>query len=371
MPVLFTTLLFDARQHCDRLLAAAGALPGGVPAVAAAHFAAMRDRLVRFRQVIEDWLGDPDCQRPELAKHSYIEYKRISEFVQAFEERTLLVLGRFSPADEVATKLLARICMELGFPYKPPLCSTLSAQYFWADPGMDVVFIPPCESSHLLGLADLYHELAHFVMHRERQNLMVRMEQLVDEHFAQAQIDARRKNWPRGSVDALEGFRKDWRRSWLLEFACDVFATFCAGSAYGWCNVRLCSNLSEDIVASSHSHPADEARARIIDSVLRKLGFAAEADGVKSAWHELVKLTGKTAPQQFDLAYPPALLASIVEYLVAALPPLGVKPHTTASSGVHVTGLLNDAWQRFLASPTDYAAWEAEAAGSLQDDVAA
>lgn len=259
---LLGALLFDARERCRHLVAEAEQVAARLPPLAGEHLSSMRHRLDRFRELLDALIASPDVQHPELARHIYFAYKRITEFLQAFEERTLLVAGRFTEADLVATRLVLRICEEIGFPYRAPLCSTVSAQYYWADPGMDIVFVTPCAHAHLLGLPDIYHELGHFLLHRERRRILVALERIVDDYFNTAVQDANRRNWPRGSIEALEGSRKDWKRSWLLEFACDMFAAFCAGPAYGWCNVRLCTNLSENVVAGSHSHPADAARAR-------------------------------------------------------------------------------------------------------------
>jgi hypothetical protein len=174
---------------------------------------------------------------------------------------------------------------------------------------------------------------------------------------------------PRGSIESLEGFRKDWLRAWLLEFACDIFATYCVGPAYGWCNVRLCAKQSPDIVADSRSHPADEARTRTIDKTLLAAGYSSEAAEIRSAWDELVTLTGKLPPQQFELAYLPSLLDAVVKHIMTNLAHLGIRPHVQSkdSDVSHMTSLLNEAWRRFRAGPTDYPSWEATQAARLRD----
>src|SRR5438552_549298 len=56
--------------------------------------------------------------------------------------------------------------------------------------------------------------------------------------------------------------------------------------------------------AGASTHPADAARATGIDLMLRRIGFAQQADEVQAEWSELVGLTAQSKPQGFDMAYP-------------------------------------------------------------------
>lgn len=63
--------------------------------------------------------------------------------------------------------------------------------------------------------------------------------------------EAQQKNWPNPSIARIEAHRHLWKRNWFLEFASDMVAAYCAGPAYGSSNVRLCMNLSADLLVTA------------------------------------------------------------------------------------------------------------------------
>jgi len=117
------------------------------------------------------------------------------------EDSSLLILKRCSPEDRFFSALLQQICGEVGYKDFPPLCSALSFQYFQALMGMDSIMTPQTQASELLALPDHYHELAHFVLFRQRAEFEVPLLGLIHRFFA----DAIRK------YDGVISFRADKR----------------------------------------------------------------------------------------------------------------------------------------------------------------
>ena len=131
---------------------------------------------------------------PKLEPNFFREFKRISELIVSIEDTSLLILKRCSQEDRFLTSLLAQICREVGYKDSPPLCGALSFQYFQALMETDIIMTPQGQASELLALPDLYHELAHFVVYRERPVLEVPVLAIIHKYFA----DAVRKGPPAG-----------------------------------------------------------------------------------------------------------------------------------------------------------------------------
>ncbi len=204
MASLLHQLLHDVGQRCSYLISELDRVKANLPPEAHAYRDKMAALLQWAARHVSTLLNDPGIQNPHFARNYYYDYKRLAELVQAMEEGPVLALGRYSAEDRMVTMVVQRICDETGYPYDKPLCSAMSAQYYWALTGMDLIFVPCSEPLHLLGLADLYHELAHFVLYRKANSLILPFERIVDQHFDQAVREARQKGWPSRSLDALQ-----------------------------------------------------------------------------------------------------------------------------------------------------------------------
>jgi hypothetical protein len=343
-------------------------LESGLPKEATAYASGLRTRLVeRGLNHVRRLLLDPDLEHPSLAKQFFIEYKRLAELIQLVEENSLLALKRFNLDDRFASALLARICQESGVSGETPLCSTTSPQYYFTLPLLNVVFVPCTETSRLLGLADLFHELGHLVAARHRHALVDSLLGLVDSELDELVRQARQSSWPDALIKALGSARDRWRGPWLVEVVSDLVATYLAGPAYGWSNIRLCGAMSPDLFGDQSSHPADSARAYGIGALLRRLGFDIEADAIDQQWRELVDLAGDTEPPTFRLSYPQQLIEKLAQASVDTCGALGLVPYGKLSTGSQtVAALLNEAWTRFRDDPAAYPTWEHRELGILR-----
>ncbi len=180
--------------------------------------------------------------------------------------------------------------------------------------------------------------------------------------------EARQNGWPPRSLDALAEYREHWKRSWYLEFASDVLATYWAGPAYGWANVRLCTNMSSDLFSIDAEHPSDDARAKAVERMLRKMGCDALAGRIDVKWNELLALAGQVTPQEYALAYPAKLMDDLIDFLFAEYQQAGLIMWRgqTAAGGMQVTELLNVAWEEFEVRPETFAAFERQKVEELK-----
>jgi hypothetical protein len=284
------------------------------------------------------------------------------------ENLPLLVLRRFTKQDQTVTALMAAICREVGFPHVAPICSSISSQYYWTVADMDLVFVPCLEPDHLLGLPDGYHELGHILLFRDKKRLEYPALAIVDRWYDKTVARGKQLNWPEPSLDEVEGFRHQWRRSWLLEFGADLIATYLVGPAFGWCNIRTSTNLGGEIFSGSESHPADDARASAIGLMLQQIGCGEACEAIKQRWGELVALSNESQPDRYELAYPGKLLNELTEFFRAACVDLGLRQYADdAGSAAPVTTAINQAWNVFRGDPDAFGDHEQSLLASLMD----
>src|SRR5262249_3303874 len=268
MALVLHQLLYDLQKRCAHLLAELGSLPPGLAPDAVTYRDQMVTRLSRTGALIDAMLADPGLQDPQLVRNYFHDYKRLTEQLHYVEAGPVLALKHFGGEGLAMTRVVARVCNEVNFPYRAPLCAALSSHYYWALPRMDLVFVPCAEPFHLLALADLYHELAHFLLERDLVQLVRPLLRLIDKFFDKLVKEARQKGWPAESVARFAERRRKWKRTWYSEFAADMLAAYWAGPAFGWSNLRLCTNLGVELFEGADSHPADAARHAGVQAML-------------------------------------------------------------------------------------------------------
>src|SRR5579883_613417 len=307
---------------------------------------------------IDSVLADPDIGRAEFAKNFYHTYKRLSELAQAVDEGPLFALSRFREEDRFLTRVLDAMCQEIAVPYAVPICAAMSSQYYCAMTGMDLVLVPHTEAAHLLGWADLYHELAHFVLARNRSALLSPLKKLVNDHFQTSINAAIREGWTSRALEELAAYRTLWLGDWIVEFASDWFATFAAGLSFAWSNLRLCARMSTDVFGTARTHPADAARTQAILAMLTLVAGSQRCGQVEARWNELLGTIGALEPQHFHIAYPQPLLRGLAAEAKRLFESSGLRLYNPGSKPI--AGLLDQAWERFQANPENFPRWEAD-----------
>jgi hypothetical protein len=360
MALLLHQLLYDLQKRCGHLLGELGRLPPTLAAEAVTYRDQMASRLARTGALIDTMLADPGLQDPLLVRNYFHDYKRLTEQLYYVEAGPVLALKHFGSDDLAMTRVVARVCQEVNFPYRSPLCAALSSHYYWALPRMDLIFVPCAEPFHLLALADLYHELAHFLLERDLAQLVRPLLRLIDNFFDKKVKEARQKGWPAESVARFAERRRQWKRHWYSEFAADMLAAYWAGPAFGWSNLRLCTNLGVELFEGADSHPADAARHAGVQAMLLEAGHGGPAAQIDVRWAELVTLAGQQPPVEYDLTYPPELLDQVATFLHTTARDMGLAAWCgpVAGTGPHVTTLLNAAWDNFHSCPDAFAEYE-------------
>jgi hypothetical protein len=358
---LLAEFLHDAARRAAEISTELADLQGKVPYAVEAYRARMHGMADRARMLVDGMLGDPDLEDPRYGTNYFRDYRQVARLVQALENLPVLVLRRFSGPDLAVTALMRAICTEIGYPFTAPICSSISSQYYWTMPDMDLVFVPCLEPDHLLGLADIYHELGHIVLFRERLRLEYPALAMVDRCYDQIIAKAQSGNWPQQSIAEIEQFGHRWRQSWLLEFSSDLIATYLVGPAFGWCNIRTSTNLGGDLFGGNESHPADDARAEAIAMMLEYTGDTESAGTIRGRWAELIRLSNESKPPRYELAYPTDLVRELTRFIGAGCQALGLKAWSTSSQDTApVTYAVNEAWREFREQPATFGEYEQE-----------
>ncbi len=314
-------------------------------------------RLVsRGKARIDSVLADPDIARPDFAKNFYHTFKRLSELAQAVEEGPLFVLSRFRLDDRFLTRVVGAACQESGFSDPLPICAAMSSQYYFSMPGMDLILVPHGEATHLLAWADLYHELGHFIIARDPVRLVQPLRKRVSKHFVSAVHDATRQGWTANAIEELNRYRGLWLGDWILEFACDWFATFAVGPSFAWANLRLCARMSTDLFGIASSHPADAARTQAIVEILKLVVGDVSTHRIENQWQELLGTVAAKEPQYFRIAYPPDLIRELAAEASQLFRSSGFHSYNPGSKPLG--DLLTEAWNYFQTDPSGFPEWE-------------
>jgi hypothetical protein len=338
--------------------------------------ATTRDRLNGTIVWFTDFAGGSAARYPAPVRQRL--FRRHVDDLDLIENIALTALHRVVDDDLRLTSLIGTICREISYPLLPPVVAALSTQYFAIDPFFHVMHVPLTEGHFLLHLPDLYHELAHPLLADKHdpkldpfRSRFRRVVDLSSQHFADDIAAIRRGRTPQDLAALSAGAEFCWAQSWTTEFFCDVFAVATVGPAFGWAHLHLHSKRGRSAYRVPRlgpiSHPADAARMSVVASVLRKLGFAADAADVEKRWSELVGRTEPDCPPEYHRCYPDALLENCVDEALAATRDTGCILAAPGSSAL-VRDALNDAWREMWRAPARYLEWERQAVERLHRD---
>jgi hypothetical protein len=294
-------------QLVERARLLKGKIPRGLPRDYEALIKTCHDELDNIIARLRDLQLLAPTASLAVRHAKFRQFKRAVADLDIIETRAIAALHRVHDDDHHANRLLYRICQEIAYPVLPPTVSTLSSGYFYIDPRLNLLFIPPAEGSFLLHLPDLYHELAHPLLVHKDHPVLERLSQRflevtarVHDHFAERRDTEARRRGPQSFKDEIDVWEILWTK-WLVEFFCDLFAVFTLGPAFVWSHLHLFMKMGKDphempTPFRPATHPADDARMRALLAALRlsaskKMPPALKLDGGKCCgWRMPVRL---------------------------------------------------------------------------------
>ncbi|MBO0950127.1 hypothetical protein [Fibrella forsythiae] len=337
----------------------------------------LNDHLQLFNDLTSISPADAERLYDDYNVGQVVDYTKFSEALEK-AEFNYTVIRRYGEAEAEFSRFLARIYDEINLTKPLPVVSFISNahDYYWAYCPQGVIGAPIEEEHHLLNWPDLYHEIGHFIFERHERFLLGdgQMTRLVNDHFAPYIANATTPE----AVTQWTDRRAHWLEHWLMEFSCDLIATYLTGQAYAWSNFRLSSIIPDDnsrhIYTSQITHPPNESRMRAILTMLDRCGWP-ENDlmPLKKAWEKHKLLSLNVEPADYTAIAPNALIDALADFVYnECCHEIGLHGYhdqlKKAAINVPVSHLLNVAWNQLLTNPTGYAAWEADQIRQLRND---
>jgi hypothetical protein len=88
-------------------------------------------------------------------------------------------------------------------------------------------------------------------------------------------------------------------------------------------------------------------------------------------WNSYLDVSREGRPQDYEVCYPQTLLESLAERIIAGCRSLGVRGFDQPGNPANdLPTLFGEAWERFLADPETYAAWERSQLETLRQELA-
>ena len=343
------------------------------------HHDDIRDRfisetLTQFSAIREDLQNSFDTGVLEydfMAGNNIYKFNRLHREFKAIHSYRYLALKNYKDPEVFFFRVITKIYNEHRISAIPPIVSTISNHdyYYWAVPYFEIIALPSGEENSLLNLPDMYHEIGHLLHSMFHAKSCEVSSVTIDKHFEKELVRVIDDGFPQ-FYEPVELAKYLWQASWIEEFTCDLVGTYMTGGAYAWTNLKLLStgHGSTKIYEYSQSHPADEARMRIIILMLEKLGLAEEKKAVLEAWDLFLKDTLVFVPNDYSLLFPQHILELIVEefYAFYQNADLASYPELIKKGNASIAHLLNEAWHNAQTNPLGYYSYETDATNELR-----
>lgn len=330
-------------------------------------------RLEALKSQIDTVLREPRWGLPAAEPYVYRRVRRIVRELDRLEAFPITALSRWGEADARLTRLTSTICAEVGFPRPHPVVAGLSQSYYEARSEFDLLFTPATESSFLLHLPDLYHELGHLVVAADEDPKIAPMlsalkaaTQAGTQHcLRERRREAASSRAPHGLARAFDTWATRFPY-WTEELLCDVLAVATCGPAFAWAHLHLWIKRGDDPwQVGSSTHPPDAARLECMLDALRIRGFAEDANDIEDLWPVLTTGAGASQSAPFRRCFPRRLLATFASDFLSGLESVGFHLVEPGALG-GVASVLGEAWARFRTSSlSEYRQWEKCAADRL------
>ena len=360
-------------ERGKRLLAQ---IPIGLPLEFQTLEQTCRQRLTHILSQLEYLAQHPALHEPNIQTELLRRLRSLKSGLDDLEKSGIAALNRANETDKYLNRLVEAIRQEIRYPLPSPVVSALSQEYFYIYSGLGLLCVPLSEADFMLHLPDLYHELAHPLIEDKYDPRIQRFQQNLEHslgfalnYIAQELEKEGRRRSPQSYRFYLQKWMQCWH-NWLIEFFCDLFAIYTVGSAFAWANVHLCALKGGNpyyipTIGPRTSHPADDARMRVMLLGLKQIGFTEEACNIEQRWAELVGAAKDKPQPEYHWCYPEHILRYFVEKAFDGVVDMGCRiVEPTTNDPVHQA--LNAAWSEFWLNPTGYSVWEKNIVSELK-----
>lgn len=341
------------------------------------HAVAAYRSIEQVRREVEQLLADPSLGLPLLLPNQLQSYRRWNEGLTQVEGFLLPFLERYSETDRRLTRLCQRLALQVRWPLSPPLIGAFSSQYYWTVAPLNVIAVPAGETSTLLGLPDLCHEMGHVISEAHAPEFLTDFDRELTAYIRREQRRIDSDGRPPAYKPLYDVLLAAWVGRWKWEFLSDMIASYLIGMPFGWQHLRLCAGQSGATVyapaldeAGTSEHPANEARMRGVRAVLELVAGADFSDQLKQMWDRYVATSGEHRPAEYDVCYPQSLIEGLARRTVDACKVLGLRAFDEiGAEELDIPTLLQQAWEEFRRDPRAYGEWERSKMERLWDEL--
>ncbi|MDF2188323.1 hypothetical protein [Paraflavitalea sp. CAU 1676] len=327
-----------------------------------------------IRDEIISTINGGDLDLPQMEGNNLYKFNGLYRTFMAIHSYRYLAIRNYDDPEIFFFKLISKIYSEHRISAIPPIVSTISNHdsYYWAVPYFEIIALPCGEEYSLLNLPDMYHEIGH-LLHSMFQGKSCEISSgVIEQHFDRELVRIQDEGLGAHYADAIDEAKYLWKESWLEEFSCDLVGAYMTGAAYGWTNLKLLSTGRGfgKIYERNESHPADEARMRLIICMLDKLGLHQEKAEIELAWQIFLQETHPQVPKEHALLYPDYLLQHVIDEFFAFYQnaDLVSYPELAQAGHLSVAQVLNKGWRQAQTNSANYYKYETDAINELRID---
>ncbi len=322
---------------------------------------------------IETLINSGDLDIESLSSNNIIKYNTFHERLLTIELFRYLVIVNYGKPEEYFKKKIGRIYKEINCLQKQPIVTTISnsENYYWALPSYDIIAVPSGEEKNLLNLPDLFHEMGHLIYNQYEMYLKGKFEESLNRFY---DSESQRVFYEQRSTTLINFYREKlawWLSSWIMEFTCDLIATYLVGPAFAWTNLKLTtlSSGKNRVFQASPSHPSDEARMRAVFYLLNKMGHTAEMVEIKDSWDTFLKTTNNIVPGNYNYIFPQHLIEELADCVFTGCKDIDLVVYSDQLQqyAEPISKMLNDAWHMLFNSPGDFKDWERSKIKQIED----
>lgn len=328
--------------------------------------------LTDLHQEVKDIIESGDLDVPELSKYYVSQFNTFHEKLLNIELFRFLVIVNFNEPEIYFRKKIKRIYSEINCLQVAPIITTISnsENYFWALPDYDIIAVPSGEEKSLLNMPDLFHEIGHLIYFQYEFFLKGDIEKIIKNFYDRQILNVDLED----RAPHLKAFFREkylrWINAWIMEFCCDLIATYLVGPAYGWTNFKLATiGINKNKTFSdTPRHPSDESRMRAILVLLEKSGFLQEACNIRTYWDEFIAATTKAPPDHYEDIFPAEIIDVIADNVIRGCEAIDLRRYSEQliSFEEPVSSILNKAWINIIEKPFHFESWEKNMIDSIK-----
>lgn len=331
--------------------------------------------LESLQRRVEQLLSDPDFGANYLLTNQIKQYRRYSETLSIIEAEPITVLDQYNNRDYYLYCFLKLFCQQIEYPEKSPLVSTHSTDSFFVDLSSEIIHLPLCEDCFLLALPDLIHELGHLFYDRNYIEIEQSFYSHLIKYIQEEKNKAKNDNSSKSYQKKFDSLGQAWMQEYIIEFSCDIFATYLVGKAYAWSHLRLVLESNDQIYdpgfGKYSTHPADEARMRAILIALEELRGSNSIEKIKKEWEDFrAQVITQQQEMEYDYCYPNLLLGKLAKIVINLCRSNNLIPYYQhLQTDNNLSWIMQQAWIEFHKDPQAYPDWETKKIEEIKTNI--